>query len=307
MELRHLRYFIAVAEEGSLTVAAQNRLHTSQPSLSRQIRTLEEEVGTPLITRSVHGIALTPAGRVFLDHARLAVTQAEAGKQAARRAAQPDKATLALGFLSGTEIDWLPQAMRVLQDELPNIEVKLTSDYSPRLAEALRNGVLDAAFMRPEPHAGGLVYRRVRTEPLIVVFPTRHPFAARKTIRLREIEGQPFIKPSKTAPTLRKTIEDALRRSGVDAHSIHEVHNLAHAFSMILSTGAVTLLPAYAKNYLPPSITSRPIKGHTPTVDLVVGYSKSRTSPALDLLLSRFDKLVAGEDRSSRGATRSEA
>src|SRR5713101_2363696 len=128
MELRHLRYFIAVAEEGSLTVAAERRLHTAQPSLSRQIRALEEEVGATLITRSVHGIELTPAGRAFLDHARLAVTQADAAKEAARRAAQPAKASLALGFLSGTEMDLLPGVMRILQDELPNIEVKLSSD-----------------------------------------------------------------------------------------------------------------------------------------------------------------------------------
>jgi DNA-binding transcriptional LysR family regulator len=89
MELRHLRYFVAVAEEGSLTLAAERRLHTAQPSLSRQIRNLEHEVGVQLITRSVNGIELTAAGRAFLDHARLAVTQAEAAKEAALRAAQP--------------------------------------------------------------------------------------------------------------------------------------------------------------------------------------------------------------------------
>jgi LysR family hca operon transcriptional activator len=77
MELRHLRYFIAVAEEGSLTLAAEKRLHTTQPSLGRQIRALEDEIGTKLMTRSVHGIELTAAGRAFLDHARLVVTQAE--------------------------------------------------------------------------------------------------------------------------------------------------------------------------------------------------------------------------------------
>jgi LysR family transcriptional regulator, hca operon transcriptional activator len=131
MELRHLRYFIAVAEEGSLTVAAEKRLHTAQPSLSRQIRALEHEVGLELITRSVHGIELTAAGRAFLDHARLAVTQAEAAKEAARRAAQLAKPSLALGFLSGTEMEWLPKVMRVLHDELPSIEIKLSSDYSP--------------------------------------------------------------------------------------------------------------------------------------------------------------------------------
>ena len=293
MELRHLRYFIAVAEEGSLTLAAEKRLHTAQPSLSRQIRNLEHEVGAQLITRSVHGIALTDAGRAFLDHARLAVTQAEAAKEAARRAARPTKPTLALGFLSGTEMDLLPPAMRILQDELPNIEVKLSSDYSPRLADALMKGRLDVAFMRPEPHAGDLVYRCVRSDPLIVVFPSDHRLAARKAVRLRDIKGEPFIKPSKTAPTLRKLIEDCLKRSGLDIRAEHEVHNLAHAFSMITSTRAVTLLPAYAKNFLPTSVASRPIQGDAPTLDLVVAYNKASTSPTLKLFLARVDKLIA--------------
>jgi LysR family transcriptional regulator, hca operon transcriptional activator len=293
MELRHLRYFIAVAEEGSLTLAAHKRLHTAQPSLSRQIRALEKELGAQLITRSVHGIELTAAGRAFLDHARLAVTQAEAAKEAVRRAARPAKPSLALGFLSGTEMDLLTKAKRILQDELPDIEIKLSSDYSPRLAEALMKGRLDAAFLRPEPHAGGLVYRRVRTEPLIVVFPKDHRLAARKAIKLRELKGEPFIKPSKTAPTLRKIIEDSLERSGVDIRATHEVHNLAHAFSIIASTRAVTLLPAYAKNFLPVALTSRPIQGDAPTVDLVLGYNKANSSPILKLFLTRVGKLIA--------------
>jgi LysR family transcriptional regulator, hca operon transcriptional activator len=297
MELRHLRYFIAVAEEGSLTLAAEKRLRTAQPSLSRQIRDLEHEVGVPLITRSVHGIELTAAGRAFLDHARLAVTQAAAAKEAARHAAESIKPSLALGFLSGTEMEWLPKALRILHDELPNIEVTLSSDYSPKLADALMNGRLDAAFMRPEPHAGGLVYRRVRTEPLILVFPSDHRFASRNAIKLREIKGEPFIKPSKTAPTLRKIIEDSLERSGLDMRANHEVHNLAHAFSMIASTRAVTLLPAYAKNYLPSSVASCPIQGDAPTVDLVVGYNKASTSHVLKLFLARVDNLIAREER----------
>jgi len=304
MELRHLRYFIAVAEEGSLTLAAEKRLHTAQPSLSRQIRNLEQEVGVQLITRSVHGVELTVAGRAFLDHARLVVTQAEAAKESARRAAEPAKATFALGFLSGTEMDLLPKAMRVLQDELPNMEIKLSSDYSPRLADALVKGRLDAAFMRPEPHAGELAYKLVRTEPLIVVFPRDHRFAGRKTIRLREIKGEPFIKPSKTAPTLRKVIEDSLTRTGLDTRAIHEVHNLAHAFSMVASTRAVTLLPAYAKNFLPSSVASRPIHGDPPAVDLALGYNKANTSHILKLFLARMEDLTS--DETSRGQSRHE-
>src|SRR6202047_4567017 len=95
MELRHLRYFIAVAEEGSLTLAAEKRLHTAQPSLSRQIRDLEYQVGVQLMSRSVHGIELTAAGKAFLDHARLALAQVDAATEAARRAAQPGKKTFA--------------------------------------------------------------------------------------------------------------------------------------------------------------------------------------------------------------------
>src|SRR5580700_1629733 len=99
MELRHLRYFIAVAEAGSMKLAAESRLHTAQPSLSRQMRDLEQEVGAALFVRSVRGVELTAAGRAFLDHARLALTQAEAAAEAARRAARPAKTLFAIGFL----------------------------------------------------------------------------------------------------------------------------------------------------------------------------------------------------------------
>src|SRR3984885_4612916 len=125
MELRHLRYFIAVAEAGSLTVAAEKRLHTAQPSLSRQIRDLEHEVGVQLMSRSVYGVELTAAGRAFLDHARLSLAQAEAAKEAARRAAQPPKPIFSVGILTGQEVDCLPQVTSILQNELLNIEVRI--------------------------------------------------------------------------------------------------------------------------------------------------------------------------------------
>src|ERR1700738_5367660 len=107
MELRHLRYFVAVAEEGSVTFAAERRLHTAQPSLSRQMRDLEMEVGAQLLVRSVRGTELTAAGRAFLDHARLALSQVEAAGEAARRAAHPGAGAVALGFLSGGGAGWV--------------------------------------------------------------------------------------------------------------------------------------------------------------------------------------------------------
>src|SRR5260370_12257544 len=134
MELRHLRYFVAVAEEGSLTVAAQKRLHTAQPSLSRQIHDLELELGVQLLIRGPRGTELTASGRVFLDHARVALLQGEAATEATRRAAQPARTSFAIGFLTGYEMDWLPAVIGILRAELPSTEVVIHSQDSPDLA-----------------------------------------------------------------------------------------------------------------------------------------------------------------------------
>ncbi|HEU0146365.1 MAG TPA: LysR family transcriptional regulator [Bradyrhizobium sp.] len=294
MELRHLRYFVAVAEAGSLTVAAEQRLHTAQPSLSRQMRDLEYEVGTTLMIRSARGIELTPAGRAFLDHARLALAQVDAAREAARRAAEPVKTSFALGFLTGQEMDWLPEAMGILRDELPNIEISISSHYSPELADALMRGKLDLAFMRREPSASTLTFVVVIEEPLVAVLPSDHRLAARKAVRLNDLAGETFISVSRTAPILQTVINDYLdRSSGLQIKPAHEADNLAMAMSLVASTRGVAILPAYARNFLPWSVISRPIRGDVPTIDLVVGYDKSNTSPILRLFLSRLDELIA--------------
>jgi LysR family hca operon transcriptional activator len=296
MELRHLRYFVAVVEEGSLTTAAEHRLHTSQPSLSRQIRDLEYQVGAELLSRSVHGVELTAAGKAFLDHARLALMQVDAAVEAARRAAQPARKRFAIGFQTGHEMNWLPRAMHVLRDELKNIEVTVSSDYSPDLAEALVRGRLDVAFLRVEP-AFDLGYEVVDHEPLIVLMPSDHRLTAKQAIHPRELVGEIFIGGANKAAVLRAVTEDYLRRSGVDIKLDHGVDNMAMAMSLVASTRGLALMPAYAKNLLPWSVVSRPLEGEAPTIEVAVGYSKSNTSPILKLFLSRLDELVRPNDK----------
>jgi LysR family hca operon transcriptional activator len=294
MELRHLRYFIAVAEEGSLTLAAEKRLHTAQPSLSRQIRDLEYEVGVQLMSRSVHGIELTAAGRAFLDHARLALTQAEAGAEAARRAAQPIKPTFAMGFLTGQEVDWLPHATSILRDELLNIEIRVSSDHSASLADELQRGKLDIAFLRREQKAD-LEYKLVAKEPLVVILPSDHPLAERETIDPHDLVGETFIGISNTPlpRVLRAVVIDYLKQSGIEIVPHLEIDNFAMAISLVASTRGVALLPVSAENFLKWSVTSRPLKGEAPTIDLVVGYHKANTSPIVRTFLSRIDDLTA--------------
>ena len=304
MELRHLRYFVAVAEEGSLTLAAERRLHTAQPSLSRQIRDLEYEVGAALMTRGVRGIELTPAGRAFLDHARLALAQADAAIEAARQAARPARQGFALGFLTGQEMDWLPGAMNLLRSELTDIEVKVSSDYSPELAEALVRGRIDLAFMRAEAGRPELAYRVVATESVVLVLPSDHRLASRKAIAIEELAGETFIGMSKTAPVFGAIIEDYLERKAVAFRREHTIDNLGMAMSLVASTRGLTLLPAYAKNFLTWSVTSRPLLGDAPTVDLVLAYNRASTSPILRRFLSRTDELVGPVATRSRTTSR---
>jgi LysR family hca operon transcriptional activator len=291
MELRHLRYFVAVADAGSLTVAAEKKLHTAQPSLSRQIRDLEYEVGVPLMNRSVHGIELTAAGRAFLDHARLALTQAEAAAEAARRAAQRTKPTFAIGFQTGQEVDWLPRATSVLRDELLNIEIRVSSDHSTTLADDLQRGKLDIAFLRREQKPD-LEYKIVAKEPLVVFLPSDHPLAEHKAIDPHDLVGETFIGISEIPRVLRAVINAYLKRTGIELKPHLEIDNFAMAISLVASTRGVALLPASAENFLTWSVVVRPLKGETPTIDLVVGYHKANTSPILRTFLSKIDDLT---------------
>jgi len=300
MELRHLRYFIAVAEEGSLTVAAEKRLHTAQPSLSRQMRDLEADVGAQLMQRHARGIELTAAGRVFLDHARIALLQIDAAREAARRAARPAMATFGIGFLTGFEMEWMAPAMTLLQERLPSLELTITSQQSPDLAAGLMQGRLDVAFLRPERNTPGIAYRVLRREPLIVLMPAAHPLAALDRIPPRALGEHTFVGvPTSNSPALRAVVDAYGAQAGVDLTPDHEALNLAMAISLVASTGGVSLLPLYARNLLPQSVVSRPLEGAPPMIDLALGFSESNDSPVLKLLLSRIDELKFRVDQAS--------
>ena len=303
MELRHLRYFVAVAEEGSLTVAAEKRLFVAQPSLSRQIRGLEQEVGVDLLIRGARGVELTAAGRVFLDHARIALLQVDAAAEAARHAARPPRASFVIGFLTGYEMEWLPALVSILREELPNIEIVVRSEQSPDLANALVRGKLDVAFLRREEPVAGLVYKLLRREALIIVMPANHKLAARKTIRPSDLVGEILIGvPKSNSPVLRAVTDRYGKQVGIDLTPDHEALNPAVAISLVASTGGVGLWPLYMLNMLPPTLVSRPLDGAPPTIDLVLGYSRANTSPLLKTLLSKIDQLkFRVEKRSDAG------
>src|SRR5258708_40318211 len=132
----------------------------------------------------------------------MALVQGEGAKETGMRAGQPARPTFALGFMSGAEIGLLPEVGRVLRDEFPGIEIRLSSDYSPVLAKALMRRKLDAAFIRPEEQMGDLIYRRVRTDPLVFVFPSDHRLASQAAVAPQEIANENFCLPSKPPPSV---------------------------------------------------------------------------------------------------------
>jgi LysR family hca operon transcriptional activator len=273
-------------------VAAEKRLHTAQPSLSRQMRDLEAELGCVLLVRGAKGVRLTAAGRVFLDHARVVVLQVEAAIEATRRAGAPAKASFVLGFLTGYEFDWLAAVMRIMHDELPRIEVVVHSLSSPDLADGLRRGKIDLAFLRHETNAPGIVFTRLIDEPIIVLMPADHRLTASDAITPADIAHEQLVGVSQDkSPALRAVIDAYAARIGIDLTPHHAVDNLSMAMSLVASTGGIALMPVYALNLLPHSVVSRPLGGVSPTIGLSLGYNEANTSPLLRTLVGKIGDL----------------
>jgi LysR family hca operon transcriptional activator len=246
-----------------------------------------------LLERQARGVALTAAGKVFLDHARLALLQVEAATEAARRAEQPEKLAFSMGFLAGQEVVWLPHALRIIREEAPGVEIMLSSQSSPDLAVALMRGKLDVAFLRPEPQSTGVSFKFLAKEPLIAVLPADHRLTSRKKIRPQDLARETYVSSARISPVLNSVIQGYARKVGITLKAEYEGDNLPSAMSLVVSTGGVTLIPLYAQNMLTPNVVARALDGVPPTIDLTLGYNEANSSPLLRRLLSRADELVA--------------
>ena len=185
--------------------------------------------------------------------------------------------------------------MGIMRDELPNTEVVIHSLSSPDLAEGLMRGKIDLAFLRHEKNAPGLVFTRLRDEPLIVLMTADHRLATRKAIRPEDIVGEQLIGvPVAKSPALRAVTDAYGAKLGIDLAPDHDVDNLSMAMSLVASTGGIALMPLYARNLLPPGLISRPLDGAPPTIDLSLGYNAANTSPLLKTIISRIGQLKFG-------------
>ena len=194
MELRHLRYFVAVAETQNVTRAAA-RLHVSQPPLTRQIHDLEAELGLALFERSGKSIHLTEAGRVFLEEARASLQRVDEAVRKVRAVGTGKSSELHLGYAPTPTVEILPQLLRGLAKQAANVRVILHDHSTPEMLAGLREGRLQAALMMqpPKPSARGVVFEKLRTYPIGVAVPPDHPFCRRRAVPMAELLREPIV------------------------------------------------------------------------------------------------------------------
>lgn len=296
-DLRYLRYFIAVAEELNFTRAAE-RLHTVQPSLSQQIRRLEEIVGTPLFWRQKHHLQLSAAGRVFLVEARKLLVQANEAVEAAQRAARAESGSLAVAFAPGAE-GRFAGFLYQLHESYPSVHISLRSLQSLEQLEALRNQSVDAGIMAGPVDDDEIEAELVDRQKTMVILPSTHLLAKRKAVPIRELQALSLAGPSHLVPAFCRIIDEIEKQNGLKLKTSVVVDNWLASINEVANGVGYSLVPEYVTYILPKGLVARPLEMKTqPTLDLMLAYRKDNLSPALQLFISAFHEYWRKENTS---------
>ena len=243
IELRHLRYFVAVAEERHFGRAAE-RLGMAQPPLSQQIARLEALVGSALFTRRPR-VALTESGQVLLSVARRTLGQVAQGIDAARRAGRGETGVISVGFAASTTLTALPHALRAYRSAHPDVELVLREMATSAQLEALAAGTLDVGFLREPTPVDGLVMEPVVRETFMAVLPPAHPLRASPQVPLQHLAGEPFVLfPRRVAPTLHDQVITLCHRAGFEPHRVQEAQEWLTIVGLVDAGLGVSLVPA---------------------------------------------------------------
>ncbi|MBV9046763.1 MAG: LysR family transcriptional regulator [Solirubrobacterales bacterium] len=251
LELRHLRYFVAVAEERNFSRAAE-RLHMAQSPLSAAIRQLEQEVGAELLARSSRGVTLNPAGEVMLERARRILESVEGALAAARRTAAGELGTLRIGFSWSARFATLPMLARTFAERYPDITLITQEMWNADIPPALRSGTIDLAISLCPERDGELNYQLLRRERVVALLPAAHRLAANRPVNLAELADEEFVMfPRDLAPRLHDAILAICRRAGFDPRVSRRAFHSAGDTGTLAAATAVALAPASVEGGIP--------------------------------------------------------
>jgi len=283
MELRHIRYFLALADERNFTRAA-GKVGIVQSPFSSQIRDLEREVGAQLFHRVPHGAELTPAGKAFLEIVKGIPEMTARAAHGARRAARGESGTLNIGFTASSAFNpVVPNAIQAFQRTYPGVELKLEEANTTRLVEGLGEGSLDAAFLRPSASgADSFQVRLLAEEPLVVALPVSHPATKAKKVKLRQLAGDPLLLfPRSVGPTLYDSIVQAFRDANVDPLFGQTAPQIASVINLVAAALGVALVPACMSQIAVGGVEYRPIAGKAPMAKIALATRRGETNPII--------------------------
>jgi len=303
MELRHLRAFLVVAEEGNITRAAR-RLHISQPPLTRQIRQLEAHLGTELFRRSPRGVELTDAGRVLKADAERILELADRSAERALRAGQGVFGRIDIALFGTGIFGAIPVLLRAYRDRFPDVKIVLHNMGKQEQLEALAQERISLAFNRLMHPVPGITSEVLLTEPLFVAMPRDHRLSARTAVRLEELEGVPMVVfPTGLRPSFIDRVHAMCQRVGFAPEVVAEVADVVHGIAMVASGGGVCLIPLSATYLQVPGVSYRRLHAERDrSIDLCCVYRTDDPSPTLAHLLASMRETAASRswDRQER-------
>lgn len=293
MELRHLRYFVAVAEESHFGRAAA-LLHIAQPPLSQQIKQLEQELGVRLLNRTTRHVELTPAGARFLERARNILAETEAATEEVRRVASGEVGRVSIGFVGTATYAVLPRLAQLLKTELPDLQVDLHGEIlTPELVAGLRDHTLDLAILRPPVGDADISVSTLRRERLVAVLSRRHPLAGRDEVALADLRDETFISyPSHHRSVMYPTLLDACRAAGFKPRQIQEVSETSTLVVFVAGGLGVALVPESVQDLAVSGACFIPLTGKPLTVELSVATRVDEESPHVHRVMQYLQDLV---------------
>ena len=297
MELRHLRYFVTVAEELHFGRAAE-RLFISQPPLSQQIQQLEREIGVSLFLRTSRSVKLTPAGEIFLRDARLILAAVDNAVLGAKRAARGEEGWLGIGFAASATYDLLPAVLHDFRESYPAIELSLVELNAAEQAIALQDQSIHIGFARPPIEGDTLLVGAILNEPFVAALPHTHPLASKLELSLIELASEPFVSfPELPLPSYAKSVRLACEEAGFTPRVVQEVREMQTAISLVVAGLGIALLPASVAHLHRTGLTLLPLKEPAPRTELAVVSRRNDPSPVLEIFLAIVRAQVERRER----------